>query len=270
VLALSLAVWVGCGDELEQIDPGAASLAFVNEPEDARGSVGCDPVGGVGCSPTEKCGLVFASGVSVRAACVAEGRAGLGDVCVVEAGRDDCMRGLRCSAGVCKEMCRVTPDSCPAERYCAPLAGWFEVGVCEPACDLFGDDCEEGEGCFLALRPDGYATLCAPRFIEPIPSAGGCGLPGALAPGVAGDCCSYVNTCAPGFVCVWSQESEVGEGVCAYLCDPTGQRARVPRDCDPPGPGPEPSYVCKPLREVDRNVGDVPDSIGVCVQSARG
>ncbi len=266
---------MGCDGGIERIETTGTSLEVQGEGADAGDEVGCDLVDGWGCRPAEKCALP--TGVAPRSArgvCVAEGSARAEEPCALdlETGVDDCMRGLHCADGVCKEICRVAPDSCPAQRYCATLGGRLGdegVGLCEPACDLFAQDCDAGESCYLALGERDFAAICAPAFPEPPPAEDGCGLPGATRAGTTGDCCSYVNTCAPGYACVRSLAgASEREGVCAFVCDPTGARGDAPSECDPPGPGPSPDYVCTPLRELAAAVADLPSTIGVCVDSA--
>jgi len=276
LLLIATVVGLGCEGGLERLEPAESALAFAIAGADAGEGAGCDLVDDWGCGPTEKCAPDTRTRGGAQGICVAEGTVGLGGACCVDesSGADDCARGLRCADDVCKEVCRVAPDSCPAERYCAPIEGRLGeagVGVCELACDLFAQDCDGGESCFLAVGERGFATMCAPAFPEPPPSDSGCGVPGASAAGVAGDCCSYVNTCATGYACVQARENETrGEGVCAYLCDPTGALPGAPRACDPPGPGPAPTYVCVPLRE--QTALDLPATIGVCIEreKARG
>src|SRR5690606_9298935 len=84
-----------------------------------------------------------------------------------ETGFDNCEAGYTCFQDVCTEICtRGATETCamPEEQNCGRFEGLFdefeEFGVCVPACDPVGQDCEAAaQGCYFD-RARGEA-ICA-------------------------------------------------------------------------------------------------------------
>lgn len=244
--------------------------AFIDEDAEPEN---CNPISNTGCNPTEKCTFVVEQTDPIvgHIDCQPDGNVGLGGVCLrdAETGVDDCEGGLLCTDGVCNELCTAAPDSCPTDQTCIHQVGIFSdsnLGMCEPPCDLFAQDCADEETCYLLLERDGYPTVCFETVPEPEPESGGCG--DGAAPATQDQCCSFVNTCEPGYGCVQPPRPDQLTGhECAYFCDPTGTTGG-PTDCTAPGPGPAPDFECIPVNKFFSDVEGLPDSVGFCITTA--
>jgi hypothetical protein len=239
---------------------------------DGGPTVACDLIENTGCAPEEKCTFIIDEAgppVVGHTGCAPEGVVGEGQECLRdETGADNCEAGLLCNGQVCERICTVAPDDCPEDFTCVHVTGVFEdntIGTCDPACDLWAQDCSNEETCYILLGRDGYPTVCAPAVPEP-PAPDGCG--SGSEPGTLDDCCSHPNTCAAGWGCTQLPDPESTSGLeCAYYCDPTGTTSG-PQDCNPPGPGPAPSYECIRINAFYTDVPDLPDSIGFCIRTS--
>lgn len=94
------------------------------------------------------------------------------------------------------------------------------LGVGWRTCDVFLQDCTDGDGCYLIYSGCPYPTYCAPAVPEPNPPDG-CGT-GLNRPGIQGECCSYINTCDNGYTCIQPDSPAWDHLVCSLFCDPTG------------------------------------------------
>ena len=233
----------------------------------------CSPVVNGGCDPNEKCTFVIdqADPIVGHTGCAADGNVDVGEPCLRDelTGVDDCKGGLFCAGAVCEQICTVAINSCPVEFTCMHLVGVFEdhnVGLCEPACDMFAQDCANLESCYILLDRPGYPTVCAPPVPEPAPELGGCAA--AAAPGVQDECCTFTNSCAQGHGCIQPSTTVTNAGLdCAYFCDPTGSVAGAPTDCSDPGPGAAPGYECVQVNHFYTDIGDLPDQVGFCINT---
>jgi hypothetical protein len=162
----------------------------------------------------------------------------------------------------------VATNNCADLRTCVHVAGIFEdknTGLCNPPCDLFGQDCENLESCYLLLDRPGYPTACAPPVPEPGEELGGCGDGSTV--GTHGSCCRFTNTCAQGYGCVQPTAPDEEGLVCAYYCDPTGSVSGAPTDCTA-GPGPAPDFACIQVNRFFTDVPELPDWVGFCIDTA--
>ena len=221
----------------------------------------CNPLAQTGCMAGEKCSPPhdpFEPGCGYTR-CVPDGDVPTGGVCaVVPSGFDDCMGGDLCVGDECKRMCSQWPDSCDESYACVPLPDVYDLldllGVCEPVCDVLAQDCaqapedEHGTGCYLRLQAG--TAVCRPARAE---------LDGGV-PGLQGDACTYLDTCAVGYACTQLDDPVPSGNVCAFFCDADDNGGPTCAD----GPG-------DPLTCVAINGGfygdatSVPMNIGFCV-----
>ncbi len=97
----------------------------------------------------------------------------------------------------CLPYCHSDGD-CAAGEQCMSLSGSQWTGACTRTCDLFGDDCSDGTGCYSGNTLTGWSSLCVPE-----------------GSGQISDPCTYSNDCAPGMTCViYSTGNE-----CMPVCD---------------------------------------------------
>jgi hypothetical protein len=184
---------VGCGgdDDGGGIDIGA----------DAGPSGACNPVSQMGCAAGQKCGFVLldpATGAS-GAACIADGTQALGAECtrpMAANETDNCVAGSWCFDGKCVGMCSDTSlAGCQQNEACVSVNMVDGFGACLPNCDPLNQTgtCPSGQGCYLA----GGGAVCA----------GSAGV-------AVGEPCEFINSCAPGGVCL----GEAGASKCRQFC----------------------------------------------------
>ena len=196
----------------------------------------CDAVAQTGCGPGEKCAVVLDDSGGQRIACAPNGTVPLSGRCGSFAGVDDCVAGMACVGGVCRQACDpAEPGSCPSPQTCT-VAGDTGVGTCATltstasspdlaasTCDIVAQTgCRPGEKCALVSEgAGGERTTCAPD--------GTVGLGGRCT--AQGD----LDDCVAGLSCV--------DGTCQRFCDPA-QPFSCPtgQTCDAPDSG---GSVCR-------------------------
>ncbi len=224
----------------------------------------CNLVSQVGCVPTEKCTFFGASNPDRGCArCVDDGDVGWGGACAFDptTGIDDCVAGLYCHEGTCKEFCSWPPETCPDPEGCFGIALTFDglfVGLCVPQCDLFAQDCSPDKGCYIMLGRDSYPSFCYVPEPEPDPPDG-CGI-GLDRPGIQGECCSYINTCQPEYGCNQLNGPDFDHMVCARNCDPTGTLGSD--DCVQVLGS---TFWCMSINAYYANLDELPDAYGFCI-----
>jgi hypothetical protein len=229
----------------------------------------CDLFNDTVCQPAEKCTFLVESTnpFEGRPGCAPDGTVDPGDACTFSGspGIDDCKDGSLCSGGVCLEICTVTPNSCPQGGTCVHNDAYFDnanIGLCEPGCDLYGQDCDNGETCYLLLGGNDPSTICFAAVPEPDVAHGGCIEVELTRPGLQGECCSFINTCDTGYGC--SQPNPHDDGlVCARFCDPTGTLGTD--DCASVL-GAE--FYCVSIRDFYSDVPDLDPAFGFCLDTA--
>lgn len=162
--------------------------------------------------------------------CVAEGTAEVGDTCDYNA---DCIAGAACALDTCRAFCDVN-GGCTGEDVCHSFGNTSGVvfDLCEPSCDLLGDDCPEMENC----TPLQTSSIC---------------LAGSL--GIAiGDSCTYLNACVAGAICVGVDGSD--PGVCTELCATTES-----------GGCAQANEICYPLPLYEEFAELVAPGVGACM-----
>ncbi len=215
------------------------------------------------CGADLKCAFIVddPSPTTVHIGCVSEGSVGLDQPCTLDSltGYDDCLAGLFCLEGQCAEICSRSPDSCPESQLCAyqGVLGSATFGTCEPYCDVLNQDCEGGDGCYFVSNFN--ATQCLLPTAEDFGSD--CAeLTGS--PGVQGDCCSYINSCAVGLGCI-GRSADLSGQVCAAFCDPTDTIGSS--DCtSTAGAG----HYCVSLNRFYSDLNHVEDHVGLCIDEA--
>jgi hypothetical protein len=242
------------------------TLLFPDAGPDAAPPYDCDPVAQTGCELDEKCASVTISDGIDRTMCVPDGDVPLGGECTAGApgpdtGYDDCVAGYHCSDGVCKQVCDLETDSCSDGEHCVSYGefhtGFGDAGMCNLACDVLAQDCAQladhthGTGCYISLE-NGNQT-CAPARPE---------VEDGL-PGVQGEACMYLNTCAVGSGCTQLDHPvNTTTNVCAFFCDAAASGGPTCAD----GPGPQ--YSCVAINEFYDDAINVPDEVGFCVDCA--
>lgn len=162
-----------------------------------------------------RCELVFTAGAE-------------GDSCETA---DECVPGLTCRAGTCREYCCPGGGAtCPDGQDCILLFEAPNIGHCAPltACDLVPN-----AGCASPTQ------ACYPA---PTLGTVGCFGAGAFA---EGDACAATNQCEPGTVCL----GEPGAYECIRMC----RTAMGAADCVVAG------HDCTALE------GYLPEGFGICV-----
>lgn len=169
----------------------------------------------------------------------------VGESCFAEAlqlGLDNCALGSICwgvdpgtQEGHCVAQCMgsVGTPWCVGSTSCV-VANEGVLNLCLPTCDPLLQDCPPGEGCY----PVGEGLNCAPDA-----SAGAA---------LVGDPCESVNGCAPGSMCVPTDDltsCDGAVGCCSPFCDTSAPLVRCPgatEQCVPlfDAPGFEPMGVC--------------------------
>lgn len=236
------------------------------EPDALGAPCDCNPVVGQSCcGDGAKCAPAHQGGqLDPLTACVAAGGVPTGGACTVSASvpgdaYDDCAVGNACVDGACREICSLAPDTCGADEACVRVSGLFEgfenVGTCVPTCDVVDQDCEQhpdhafGTGCFLSLSTgEGQCLASVPEQPNPMP-------------GIQGDDCQYLNTCAVGYGCTQLNDPQTPTGnVCAYFCD--ADNAGGPTCSDGPGG----MYTCVAINGgFYGDATEVPERVGFCV-----
>jgi hypothetical protein len=268
-----VASYDSCGHELEVVDDCADTNGTCQ-----NGACGClsgwsgeecdecnlfnDTV----CQPTEKCTFQVESSdpFEGRPGCAPDGDVDPGGACTFSGtpGIDDCKDGSLCSGGFCLSICTVSPNSCAQNDTCVHSDVYFDdinVGLCEPGCDLFGQDCTNDETCYLLLHQDSYPTVCLAAIPEPDIQHDGCMETELTRPNLQGECCSFINTCDTGYGCTLA--NRYGDGlVCARFCDPTGTMGTD--DCASVlGAG----FYCVSIHDFYSDVSDLDAAFGFCL-----
>ncbi|MCR9164955.1 MAG: hypothetical protein NXI35_30020 [bacterium] len=168
---------------------------------------------------------------------------GIGDPCEHQgdpwSGYDNCPAGSMCEdinrdgVGTCVEFCEpYTDDFECSDPDAVPWIGCQACScICKSSCDPLGDDCAEGEACYI-LNNMGH---CAPIHPDP---------------GGLGDECEFPNACNPGLGCHYYDGC--GPGCCTQYCEVAAP------DC-PEG------TVCESLWEPDVEVATAIEGLGICV-----
>jgi hypothetical protein len=179
-------------------------------------------------------------------------------------GVDDCLGGTFCQEGVCKEVCTVTPDSCPDSLLCEHTTGIFDdnIGTCDTMCDLYAQDCDGGDTCYMLLGQAGYPTVCFPTVPEPDTAHDGCEPVEKPFPQEQGECCSYINTCNVGLGCTQPDPSDSGM-TCGEFCDPTGT-VGVDDCLSKLGAG----FYCLSINSFYVDASDLEDFYGFCIDES--
>jgi hypothetical protein len=251
------------GDDFESGETTSWSAVVGEPPEPTE----CDPVANTGCLAGDKCTLVITSFEPYTAyvGCTDDGTVPIDGACTRDGmGVDDCQGGSVCWDGICTEVCTISPDSCRLGFACSSTGDPFNdpsIGICKPLCDLFAQDCDNGETCYL-LFSNGYPTVCLNTVPEPDTSHGGCEPVEKPIPQEHGECCSYVNTCNVGLGC--SQPNQGGDGMaCGEFCDPTETVGTD--DCVAQlGSG----FFCLSINSFYSDLTDLNDIYGFCLEEA--
>jgi len=245
--------------------PGVSGDADVDAEAD------CYPVHNSGCIYGQRCTFVVTAEepLTGHLDCVEMGTVQLGKPCTRDpvTGIDDCVSRAWCDQGICREICDLAWNSCDAPLFCESRGGQLAdagFGVCMPPCDLWAQDCPEGEACYLLLYEPGYPTDCAEMHPEPTGDQG-CETVQKLEPQGHGECCTYINTCKPLHGCI--QPDPVNGGtVCAAYCDPTGTVDPPPPTCADQGVD-GPDDFCMPLVSFFSTMPDLDPTIGFCMDA---
>jgi hypothetical protein len=123
-------------------------------------------------------------------------------------GIDTCDLGLVCwgaddnGNGTCVAQCEgsaVAPE-CGGDTACQISNGGV-LTLCVSGCDPLAQNCGDGQGCY----PTGPEFSCAP----------------VGDPGVQGEACAFINTCAPGLACIGGDVVAgcADPGCCSAFCD---------------------------------------------------
>lgn len=211
----------------------------------------CDPIAQTGCASGEKC-TSFADPMSptmLKTQCTMAGTVAIGEACTKDptTAIDDCVAGAWCDeGGTCSSICTETPDSCTAGFACLRNGEAFldrsGVGICEPTCSVFAQNCPIGEGCYLIL--DTGTSVCARTT--------GAGL-------TQGQQCDFLEQCARGYGCVLSESpSNTSQNECAYFCNSSGGNPACAN-------GPGANFECRQIRDFYSNATNVAEGIGMCV-----
>jgi hypothetical protein len=227
----------------------------------------CNPINQTGCQANEKCTQLVESDMPFLAytTCVPDGNVPNGGMCMQGApgpstGYDDCVAGNLCLGGACVEICGQAPDTCPMGESCTAYANTFQdvadVGLCNPECDVLTQDCTQdpndpfGTGCYLSVASGN--SVCAPAYNE---------LPNP-APGVQGEDCMFLNTCAVGYSCSLVNDPINATGnVCAKFCDSMMSGGPI---CDDTGS----ATTCTQINMFYGDADQVPDEVGFCIDCA--
>lgn len=230
-----------------------------------NGRCHCNPVSQIGCRSGEKCAID-----ELEPECQPAGDKGFGQACTVAGdGSDDCAAGGHCSAGICAEICTETPDSCGDGFFCdyRPFPYSARLGLCVPRCDPVVQDClAAGDACYLRFSTGD--ALCAAVPVEAqgltqgdpcyAQSGGGAcyfqGCDEGYAPLLPDDTCTFF--CTPIDNWLGNVQGLAGDPA-GITCGTTFAGAR------PDGPGS--SYECRYVQSYYSNTGDVPASVGMCV-----
>jgi hypothetical protein len=202
----------------------------------------CNYQSQAGCSREQSCQPVLVEVASVAPRCQTVGAKARGQSCQM----GECARGLFCAGGACRTLCCggdwsacVDGETCRGRLYIHDPDSGSDLpvgaGACLPNsdCDVFGDDCGEGQSCQIVDNRGGVACVQSGT-------------------GTLGDECDSDNPCSAGFLCT---ESECGSGVCRScrrLCRATPEGA---------------SPVCPEAEGVCVHYARDPDAVGECVPS---
>ena len=124
-----------------------------------------------------------------------------------------CEQGLVCEYGVCRDLCDTTED-CGGNGECVDYTNRVDgipYKFCLNSCDIYAQDCGEGEACVLADSYDGGAVgICD-------------GAAGASGTALSGEECTtsetnYWGTCEAGNLCSVEAEGDT-TGECVSFCD---------------------------------------------------
>jgi hypothetical protein len=203
----------------------------------------CNYQSQAGCDEQQSCRPVVGEPGTVQPSCQAVGAKQRGASCEL----GECARGLFCAGGTCRTLCcggdwSVCADgeTCRGSLLIHDADSDSDLpvgaGVCLPGddCDVFGDDCAQGQSCQIVDNRGSVACVQA----------------GA---GTFGDQCDADIPCAAGFLCTELQCGTRDCRSCRRLCRATPEGA---------SPGcPEAEGVCVHLARD-------PGPVGECVPSA--
>lgn len=172
----------------------------------------CDPFE----DPVISCGPGLECSFATFECEAAPGQGGEGEICEDEL---DCLAGLVCEWGRCREPCDPElvdaapddPGTCPADQLCTVAEQSAAPGTCAPPCSLVDQDClEDGTACNRGLGAGGQLlAVCTQN-------------PGAA---FVGDACESDGDCNVGLLCTPASDHTLpcaGEApsCCAAICDP--------------------------------------------------
>ena len=223
-----------CDPWAQDCPPGEKCMPYSNDGGGTWNAVGCFPVDPDPKDYGEECTMV-GSPVS---------------------GMDDCKLGAMCwdvdpetLKGYCIPQCS-GPEydpTCP-EGYACYLAGSSILTPCFRTCDLFIQDCPQGELCFLPT----YSSA------EPV-----CIFDASNGEAPAGTPCEYANDCNPGLRCASRKDvpgCQGSTGCCSPYCDLSDPNADATCDAAFDTPG----AICVALFKYPEYAPEDFTHVGVC------
>jgi len=183
-----------CPDEVAGVFGGGV------EPTD------CDPVTNDGCTAEQNCTVIDEAN---NLGCAPKGEVATGGDC----NQALCETGMCLSSdgvnGTCHQFCDPQNNTCPDSRPCnIQLQGtdFIFCGDIPTDCDVLAQDCESPKGCYFVDQQGN--TDCALNNNKG-----------------AGESCTYLNDCAPGFMCAGNP------GTCMAFCATDGSVACTSGTC---------------------------------------
>ncbi len=215
----------------------------------------CDIATQAGCEDGERCALVYAQSSASGFGCVPDGTVAAGEACThPESGADACAGAALCHDGRCTQVCDPDgPESCGPAETCASYSygqtdgGALAAGLCTATCDPV-----------TQVRLTDNAAACGSADpSQPDRSCfGDFGRPFTCGPGtsrrVHGDVVNpngepiYLNSCAPGFLPIFFEETGSTRVVCSAMCTPVETHQGSPSGANGLSP-----YACADRGAVD-------------------
>ncbi len=198
------------------------------------GVTACDPIAQTGCAGGQRCALMYSAGNASGFECVAAGTIAAGAECSRPFdGADECAGGTLCLEGRCAAVCDAegsaacaTNEACVRFEHGLVDGGSLSLGSCiatcnpvtqvrltdnAPACGS-ADPSQPNRGCFGQF---GSPFTCFPSSSTVVH--------GEVANPSGGPV--YLNSCAPGFLPLLSEEPGSTRILCAALCTPVETHA---------------------------------------------
>lgn len=203
----------------------------------------CNPVAQTGCAASEKCTWIIDQDGSANAddiahiGCAPNGTVAVDAACTAATstandGHDNCLGGSYCLGGSCQKICDLqNAASCDSDHSCARYSNVFEsggnavAGVCDPQCDPLSQALKAGanpaacgspspaapnKGCFsgnivtFTCSPTGTTHYTKTDRVAAAETNG----------------TVYINSCAPGYLALFYQDSVSMTVICDGLCAP--------------------------------------------------